>query len=275
MDFSTISKTAARLLGSHSLVWLVWAATRATLKENIILHECVVQHPSELVLDRYLTESGYHLFSHVWCYPYTRRRRFCICISYDILGESCIPQPLPCPSSAFEAKCVATAAIFYGAPQHVLDREIDRLQLRRNMELVIPVHWRDLLGHGDRDRLEAYEKSKRMRLEEDDGDTSPPLQEPHDLTAGFANISENVDYVGNISQTLGCLTRRSMWRSWEARRFLLGYESMRLMGKSEAEMNEQWQAFTDADMRAFAGNGLCVPCVGAAMLQALACVSVD
>ena len=54
VDFSARSTTRMRVLGQHMVPFTVWAWTRRLHQEQVILHECVVHHPSSALLKRYL-----------------------------------------------------------------------------------------------------------------------------------------------------------------------------------------------------------------------------
>ena len=54
VDFSARSTTRMQVLGQHMVPFTVWAWTRRLHQEQVILHECVVHHPSSALLKRYL-----------------------------------------------------------------------------------------------------------------------------------------------------------------------------------------------------------------------------
>ena len=54
VDFSARSTTRMQVLGKHMVPFTVWAHTRRLHQEQLILHECVVHHPSSTLLGRYL-----------------------------------------------------------------------------------------------------------------------------------------------------------------------------------------------------------------------------
>ena len=54
VDFSARSTTRAKVMGQHMVPFASWAWARKAHLEHLILHECVVQHPSSMLLKRYL-----------------------------------------------------------------------------------------------------------------------------------------------------------------------------------------------------------------------------
>ena len=139
VDFSQRSSTQLRLLGPHMVVFASWAWSRRLHMEHLILHECVVHHPSAFLLRRYLG-STHLVISWVLCpslfgHPCTRRRRFTLA-----LHRSRLRTPLcRSPEDLFRFTLAASGDIYFSA----LPVEVDSFLAAKGI-----LSWRELLAPG-------------------------------------------------------------------------------------------------------------------------------
>ena len=86
----------------------------------------------------------------------------------------------------------------------------------------------------------------------------------------FFDITQNAAYMPAVKK-VGCLLRKSWWWSYRLRRPLVGLELLGLMGNfiSQCPFGAAAGQFSENQLRSFAGNGMHIPCAGAALLVGL------
>ena len=268
VDFSAASKKKARMTGPHVLPFMIWCKTRVSLKEPVLFHECVAGHPSELLLKRYVGVPGkYHVFTCLLCpselgYPCTRKRRYSIAIADRMLRPD--PPALLLPAETFGAAVWSNGELYFSANDEEIRAYVDRLQLERlhrkgDPMLVDPESetvFTDLLSAGDRKRLAGY-----MDMVEA-GSFPPPY---------LANLSQNASWAGRPSRMVGCLTKNTKYWSLGLGRPMLPSEALKVMGMKAQHMpRDPSTTFSENELRAFAGNGLHIPSVGAVLMYTIA-----
>ena len=120
-DWSSRSVKAMRWLGCHMVPFLAWAHARQWRQELVVLHECVMAHPSEYLLRRYLGRTHY-IFCFPFCpsilgHPTTRRRRLTLAIRKSILRASLTPSP----AEMFKFAMVADGQLYFAAAKYELN----------------------------------------------------------------------------------------------------------------------------------------------------------
>ena len=121
VDWSTLSRRPMRGLGQHMLPFMCWGKARARHRERLVLHECVIGHPSERMLRLFLAHS-HIIISFKVCpsmigYPCNRQRRFAVCIEKSSLVMR-ITAP---PSQKFRFKVVCDGSIYWMAQPFEID----------------------------------------------------------------------------------------------------------------------------------------------------------
>ena len=143
VDFSRRSQTQLQLLGVHMLVFACWGWSRSLHNEPLILHECVPNHPSSFLLQRYVGRT-HVVRSFVLCpadigHPCTRRRRFTLAVHRARL----VTRLVRSPSEIWTFKVIADADVYFSA----LPVEVDAYLSARGVS-----SWRELLPAGAQKR---------------------------------------------------------------------------------------------------------------------------
>ena len=135
VDYSCRSRKRLRELGYNTIVFCVWAKLRQVRCEELIVHECVLSHPSLRLMQRYLG-STHFVWTWIMCpsyqgHPATRRRRFTIA-----LHRGRVRTPLcHSPRQLFHRDIVADGSLYWSAPAYEVDAwlgAVSRLFLDRS-----------------------------------------------------------------------------------------------------------------------------------------------
>ena len=136
VDYSCRSRKRLQEPGAHTVVFCTWANMRRRRCEEIILHECVVSHPSLRLMQRYVG-STHFVWTWVMCpshqgFPSTRRRRFTIA-----LLKARVKTPLcRSPCELFHRDIVADGSIYWSAPAFKIDAWLGSMSVRTCRELL-------------------------------------------------------------------------------------------------------------------------------------------
>ena len=276
VEFSSRGKGAG-LTGKTAIVWVCWIWERVQEQEDFIFHECTVRHPTELLMQRYLSKSHitfvFKVCPSLLKLPCTRKRRMAIAISRKFLMRQ---QPIPQdPMSMFALKGLSLhAGIFFCAPVDEVQAYLKRCLRKRKRcqsndvaaDDDAPLTGDMILATGYLKHLAGY---RRWMV---DHNLDPALH--------FSDLHQTCKYSKGPSTSLGCVLIQSKWYSHASGRLLLPMEAFQLMGvpayRSCADAcgwSCPWavllESMKDGDVARLAGNGLHVPCVAAVFMWAL------
>ena len=266
-DFSAAGKRLGST-GVHTIVFCCWGLERKAFQEDWLLHECTPDHPSELLLARYLGETHF-----IWSfiidpsmggYPLTRKRRITVAVKRAWCLHS-VPV-LMCPSTPldyFRAALVTDGMIFWSASREDLDVARVKLGGRPGQA------FEELLPAGYRQHLQ----DNRSAL----------LTQSERLPCHVWDLKDTAAYSHGARRHLRCLLTKSHPWCHEMERSLLPAEALQAMGlpafaTTAAQLPVRnpfislvlGGGLTDCELRSLCGNGFHVPTVGVVVIWLLA-----
>ena len=265
VDYSSMSSRALRMCGQHMIPFTAWITSVQIMGPQIVVHECVAQHPSALLFSRYLGHD-YNTYSDVLCpsklgFPCTRRRRYTVCVRKSVVAAS--PQgelvnPLEMLCRKFFAKQGATGVLYWRA---------DPCEVKAVLEKLGPSSFKAALKAGDAKRLAEYEECVTASAKT----THSRASQDQAAQAHLLDLGQTCSWAGGTRETVGCLLRRSKWWSITHERWLLGSEALGLMGFWS--LANPFQALvtdgrlTESELWSLSGNGMHAPSVCALLIS--------
>ena len=217
VDFSARSSTRFQGMGSHSLPFAVWLATRARTEEDVIIHECVAGFtPSDFMrwpsLRRNFIVRSFLISPKDFGRPATRKRRYTVLLHRRNLRDSLVRQPDP--AVKFHFRVISNGNMWFSA------RDFD---VHAYLAMLGATSCLDSLAPGSRRRLEEYHLWRRSSA-----DPSACL---------ICDVTQNAAHAKGTRQLMPCLLRASVPWSLTLGRCLLPWEAANKKAKKTASSN--------------------------------------
>ena len=265
-DFSAMNRSPQRLLGDTILTWAVWAHERRLLAEeglgeDFIIHENVIPHPSKEMLDSVLGKhfwpaQEYAVSPNVLGFPFTRERRFTICISRQWTLRASLGSPI----TLFGKAVAMMGHEYFSAPEDVTHEWLKALARKKGMKQGVSA--RELLTPAEQGRLDGYE----------DWVATAPPSKPY-----LWDLKDTVGFKKPGVLMFGPQKHSNPW-SHSHQRMMMPGERLQLMGfpvglgssgSHVCPFMSVWPALSTPQVASMVGNGVHLPCAGSAFLRAL------